>query len=95
MITSFADKETETVFKGSFSKKLPRDIQSAAYTKLLMLDSIENIKALQLRPGLHCKKLTGSLKDFWSIRVNKQWRILFVWSEDTGRASSVRIADYH
>ncbi len=95
MITSFADKETETLFKGNFTKKLPRDMQAAAYTKLLMLDSIENIQALQLRPGLHCKKLTGSLKDFWSIRINKQWRIVFVWSEEAGSASSVHIADYH
>lgn len=95
MITSFADKETETLFKGSFTKKLPRDMQAAAYPKLLMLDSIENIRALQLRPGLHCQKLTGNLKDFWSIRINKQWRILFVWSEETGSASSVHIADYH
>jgi len=95
VIISFADKERETVFKGSFAKKLPRDMQTSAYTKLLMLDSIENIRALQLRPGLHCKKLTGSLKDFWSIRINNQWRILFVWSEATGKASSVHIADYH
>lgn len=95
MITSFADKETEAVFKGSFAKKLPRDMQVSAHTKLLMLDSIENIQALQLRPGLHCKKLTGQLKDFWSIRINSQWRILFLWSEETARASSVHIADYH
>ncbi|HBJ84512.1 MAG TPA: plasmid maintenance system killer family protein [Verrucomicrobiales bacterium] len=95
MITSFADKETEAVFQGSFVKKLPRDMQLSAHTKLLMLDSIENIQALQLRPGLHCKKLTGQLKEFWSIRINSQWRIVFLWSEETARASSVQIADYH
>ena len=70
-------------------------MQVSAHTKLLMLDSIENIQALQLRPGLHCKKLTGSLKDFWSIRINGQWRILFLWSEEASQASSVKIADYH
>lgn len=95
MITHFADKETELIFRGSFSKKLPRDMQVSAHTKLLMLDSIEEIKTLQLRPGLHCKKLGGKLQDSWSIRINSQWRILFIWSEASAEASSVRIADYH
>ncbi|MEQ1750787.1 MAG: type II toxin-antitoxin system RelE/ParE family toxin [Prosthecobacter sp.] len=95
MIKSFASKDTEAVFRGEFVKKLPRDMQVSAYTKLLMLDSIKEIKELQLRPALNCEKLKGRLAHLWSIRINKQWRVCFEWNEEVAEATSVQIADYH
>jgi toxin HigB-1 len=95
VISNFADKETEKVFRRIFSKKLPHDIQPSAYSKLLILNALTDINDLLRRPGLHLEKLKGNRKAQWSIRINKQWRICFHWNESTHEAVDVEIADYH
>jgi proteic killer suppression protein len=96
VITSFADKETAKVFAGEFSKKLPRDIQFGALQKLTVLDRCEDIALLWSLPGLKAEKLTvKGFDDVWSIRINRQWRIVFHWNETPPEASSVEICDYH
>ena len=93
MIKSFADKETEKIWNGSYSKKFPNDIQSVARRKLRMINSSQDIEDLRIPPGNRLEKLKGDMKDFWSIRINNQWRIIFKWEENN--ALEVQIIDYH
>ncbi len=96
MITSFADRETAKVFAGEFSKKLPREIQQGAQQKMIVLDKCEDIKALWKLPGLNVEKLNVKGADnAWSLRINKQWRIIFFWNEMPAEAAAVEICDYH
>lgn len=93
MIRSFRDDETERVFSGIRSRKLPADIQNAARRKLRMIDHAHSIDDLRVPPGNRLESLGGVLQEFWSIRVNVQWRIIFRWIE--GEAHDVGIIDYH
>ncbi|MGV3663919.1 MAG: type II toxin-antitoxin system RelE/ParE family toxin [Prosthecobacter sp.] len=95
MIVHFANKETSKIFDGELVKRLPKELQEAALRKLLLLDAAVSIASLQMIPGLHCKKLEGKLKEFWSIRVNNQWRVIFTWSEPPPEARNVELTDYH
>ncbi len=93
MIKSFGSKETEKVWNGQRSKKLPNDIQEIARRKLRMLHNSQDIQDLRIPPSNSLEKLSGKLKDFHSIRINKQWRIIFIW--DNGNAFDTEIIDYH
>lgn len=93
MIVSFADKETEKVWHGDYSKKLPGDIQEIARRKLRMLNNSENIGDLRLPPANNLEQLKGARKGQHSIRVNAQWRVCFVWKD--GNCHNVEIVDYH
>jgi proteic killer suppression protein len=93
MIKNFGDKETRKVWEGFFSKRFPRDIQPIARRKLRMIHNAQDINDLQVPPGNKLEKLKGKLKDFWSIRINKQWRVIFKWIEND--AYEVQITDYH
>lgn len=93
MIKSFSDKETEKVFRRSFSKKIPNNIQSLARRKLLMMDAATSVEDLRSPPGNRLEKLSGNRVGQHSIRINNQWRICFVWK--SGNAYQVEIADYH
>jgi proteic killer suppression protein len=93
MIKSFRCKESEKIFHRKFSKKLPQNIQRKAYMKLMMLDSAVFIDDLKVPPSNYLEKLTGDLKDFYSIRVNKQYRVCFKW--ENSDAYEVFIVDYH
>jgi len=93
MILSWADSETETIWNGKFSRKLPQDIQRAAKRKLVHVNSAIVLDDLRVPPGNNLEKLVGDRKDSWSIRINKQWRICFDW--DNGNAFNVQIIDYH
>ena len=93
MIISFGTKETEKIWNGERVNKLPNEIQETARRKLRMLNNSQNIADLQIPPSNRLEKLKGSLKDFYSIRVNDQWRIIFRWN--SGNASEVEIIDYH
>ncbi len=93
MIESFASKETERIFLGEVSKKLPLDIQRTARRKLLYLDDAQDIHDLQVVPGNRLEKLKGDRLGQYSIRINDQWRICFEWSAD--KATKVEIVDYH
>ncbi len=93
MIISFGTKETEKIWNGERVNKLPNEIQETARRKLRMLNNSQNMADLQIPPSNRLEKLKGSLKDFYSIRVNDQWRIIFRWNN--GNASEVEIIDYH
>ena len=93
MINSFRDKETEKIWDGIVSSKLPFEIQQTARRKLRMINNSQNINDLRIPPGNRLEKLQGDLKAKYSIRINDQWRIVFVW--DGYNSSEVEIIDYH
>jgi proteic killer suppression protein len=93
VIESFADAETEKVFHGAASKKLPLDIQKTARRKLLYLYDAEDLQDLMAPPGNRLEKLHGDRDGQYSIRINDQWRICFKWNN--GQAREVEIVDYH
>ena len=93
MIKSFADKETEKLFRRQPSRKLPEDIQRAARRKLEIIDGADVLQDLRVPPGNRLEKLSGARKGQHSIRINEQWRICFVWR--SGDAYDVAIVDYH
>ena len=93
MIVSFGNTETEQVWLGNRVKKLPMEIQHIGRRKLRMLNNSVNIADLKIPPANRLEKLSGKLKDFYSIRINDQWRILFKWN--AGNAIDVEIIDYH
>jgi proteic killer suppression protein len=93
MIKTFRCKETHKVYERKFSKKLPHDIQRVAYRKLLMIDSAIDIDDLRIPPANRLEKLSGDREGQYSIRINKQFRICFMWED--GSALDVEIVDYH
>lgn len=93
MIQSFGSKETEKIWNGIRVKKMPLEIQSVGRRKLRMLNNSQDVKDLRTPPSNRLEKLSGDLKDFYSIRINKQWRIIFTWNN--GNANEVKITDYH
>ena len=95
MITSFGNDETELIFNGNVSKKLPNDIQRGALRKLLIIDAARSFKDLNNPPGNRHEHLRGDLAGYHSIRINDQWRIIFLWDEDTKNTSKVEVLDYH
>jgi len=93
MIRSFDDIETESIYKGNKSKKLPMTIQNVARRKLRMIEAAKLVEDLRIPPGNRLEKLVGSLDGFYSIRINDQWRIVFKF--ENGGAENVRITEYH
>ena len=93
MIVSFRSKETKQIWNGYRVKKMPIDIQKIGRRKLRMLNNSQNIADLRIPPSNRLEKLSGNLNGFYSIRINKQWRIIFEWNN--GNASEVEIIDYH
>ena len=93
MIISFGSKEAEKIWKGETVRNLPHEIQEISRRKLRMLNNSQNLIDLQIPPSNRLEKLKGNLKDFYSIRINSQWRIIFKWGN--GNASEVEITDYH
>jgi toxin HigB-1 len=93
VLRSFADKETEWIWKREGSKLFGPELQRAAHRKLLLLDAAENLNDLRIPPGNRLEKLKGNRRGQHSIRINQQWRICFRWT-DAG-AEDVEIVDYH
>ncbi len=93
VIKSFADKETEKVYKQIFSKKLPQDIQRVALRKLIMIDNAGCLEDLRVPPANHLEQLQGNRKGQYSIRINDQYRICF--RVDGNNFFDVEIVDYH
>jgi toxin HigB-1 len=94
MIKSFKCKETAKVFSRAFSGKLPHDIQVVALRKLRMLNRATKLDDLKIPPANRLETLKGDRAGQYSIRINDQFRICFVWSEDNN-AYEVEIVDYH
>ena len=93
MIISFGSKETESIWIGDQVKKWQVSFQVIARRKLRMLNNSQNLADLRIPPSNRLEKLTGNLKGYYSIRINKQWRIIFKWNN--GNALDVKIIDYH
>lgn len=93
MIISFANKETEAIWAGQRSRKLPAEIQVRALAKMALLDAATEFDDLQNPPGNRLHDLKGNRAGQHSISINKQWRICFVWND--GNAHDVEITDYH
>ncbi len=93
MIVSFGDKITQKIWEGEWVKGFSTDIQETARRKLRMLNNSIDIKDLIIPPSNRLEKLKGNLKDFYSIRVNDQWRLIFKW--ENGNAFNVELIDYH
>lgn len=78
---------------GERIKGLSTEIQEIARRKLRMLNNSQNVVDLMIPPSNRLEKLKGNLKDFYSIRINDQWRIVFKWNN--GNAEQVKVVDYH
>jgi proteic killer suppression protein len=93
MILSFGNDDTESIWNGIRVKKIPPEIQNIGRRKLRMLNNSVDLKDLRIPPANRLEKLSGRLKEFHSIRINDQWRIIFKWK--AGNAFDVEIIDYH
>ena len=93
MIRTFADPETEKVWNGDRSRKLPSDIQNVARRKMRQINRTVNLFDLRVPGGNRFEQLKDYTPLRYSIRINDQWRVTFNWSN--GDAHNVRIEDYH
>lgn len=93
MILSFGSKDTEKTWKGERVKGLSGNIQEIGRRKLRMINNSQNIADLQTPPSNRLEKLKGGLKNYYSIQINDQWRIIFKWIK--GNAFDIEIIDYH
>jgi proteic killer suppression protein len=93
VIISFGDKETEALFTEGACRRIDSRVQRVARKKLLVLDAASGLDDLRVPPGNRLEALKGDLAGSHSIRVNNQWRIVFVWRG--GQAHDVRVQDYH
>jgi len=93
MIISFRDGETEKIWAGLRSRRLPPGIQAAALRKLRLINAARQVSDLRAPPANRPEQLKGDRAGQWSIRINDQWRICFRWMQ--GGAEHVEIVDYH
>ncbi len=93
MIRSFRDKLTASIADGSVRKGFPDDLVRRSQQLLTLLNAASDVKDLRSPPGNRLKKLSGDREGQYSIRINRQWRICFVWTE--GGPEDVEITDYH
>ena len=93
MLNSFGNKNTQKIWEGERGKGLPTEVQEIARRKLRMLNNSQNLTDLMIPPSNRLEKLKGTMKNFYSNRVNDQWRIIFKWNN--GNADQVELIDYH
>jgi len=91
MIVSFGSKDTERIWNSEQVKKIPIEIQQVGRRKLRMINNSQNWTDLRIPPSNRLEKLKGS--DFFSVRINDQWRIVFLW--EGNNVHNVEITDYH
>jgi len=93
MILSFRSKETEKIWNLVSVGRIPVEVQKIGLRKLVMLHKSMDINDLLIPPGIRLEKLKGDREGQYSIRINEQWRVCFVWQD--GNALEVEIVDYH
>jgi len=93
MIVSFGSKNTHKIWQGERVKKIPLEIQKVGRRKLRMLNNSQNLSDLRIPPSNKLERLKGKEKNYYSIRINDQWRIVFKW--ENIHAHEVEITDYH
>jgi proteic killer suppression protein len=89
MIVSFGSKETEKIWLGQRVPKIPLTVQEAGRRKLRMIHNAIDLADLRIPPANRLEKLSGDLKNFYSVRINDQWRVIFKWN--AGNVSEVEI----
>lgn len=92
-IKTFGDKATAAVFEDLPAKSLPPTIRKRAQAKLAQIHNAAVLEDLKVPPGNMLEPLQGDLVGRYSIRINEQWRVCFVWQD--GNAFDVEIVDYH
>lgn len=92
MIRTFRCSETERIFREQPSRAFPPEIRARALAKLQQLTRVTRIEDLRQPPSNRLERLSGDRAGQWSIRINNQWRICFIWDND---AYEVEIVDYH
>lgn len=93
MIESFACRQTEMIWNGERSRHFPPDIQTTARRKLRYLANATTLMDLRVPPGNRLEALSGNRNGQYSIRINDQWRICFLFMD--GDAHEVEIVDHH
>ena len=93
MIVSFGNKETRSIWRGESVPKLPVHPQQITRRKLRMLNNSNSLLDLRIPPSNRLERLHGDFKEYYSIRVNRQYRIIFKWAN--GMATVVELVDYH
>lgn len=93
MIRSFRDNATEAVWNLRYTKRISGDLAKRARIKMQLIDAATSVNDLRVPPGNRLEKLSGDREGQYSIRVNEQWRICFVWND--GTADDVELTDYH
>lgn len=93
MIISFGSKETKKIWEGERVKAFSTELQELARRKLRMLNNSQSTNDLMIPPSNRLERLRGNLKEYYSIRINDQWRLIFKWGN--GNATEVEIVDYH
>jgi proteic killer suppression protein len=93
MIKTFKDKRTAAIFGGQYVRGMDRRLQHRALAQLQQIDQAEALNDLSAIPGNRLERLRGDRADQWSVRINRQWRICFVWRD--GHAEDVEVVDYH
>jgi proteic killer suppression protein len=93
MLLSFGDKDTKKIWDGERVKSFSTEIQETARRKLRMLNNSQDLSDLLIPPSNRLERLKGNFKEFYSIRINNQWRIVFKWNNNN--AEEVQIIDYH
>ncbi|MGO4679321.1 type II toxin-antitoxin system RelE/ParE family toxin [Microbacterium sp. 2MCAF23] len=93
MIRSFGGKDTERIWREQYVKGVDRTVQRATLRKLELVHAAKDVDDLRIPPGNRLEKLAGDRRGQYSIRVNAQWRICFVWRD--GGAEDVELVDYH
>ena len=94
MIVSFRDEWLRVFFVDDIrSRIIPADLESRLFRKLQMIDDATTDQDLRVPPSNHFEKLRGTLAEFHSVRVNRQWRLIFGWNGGRGEASGVYLVD--
>ncbi|HEY0553250.1 MAG TPA: type II toxin-antitoxin system RelE/ParE family toxin [Thermoanaerobaculia bacterium] len=93
MIRSFRSREADEIWQGRAVRRLSSEIQRVTRRKLRMLNNAQSLSDLRVPPGNRLEALKGERAGEFSIRVNDQWRLCFVWRD--GDAHEVEIVDYH
>jgi proteic killer suppression protein len=94
MIKTILDKDCERFFlTGKAPKWLPSEIRKRVVMRFRQLDLVQTVDELRMPPSNRLERLEGDRKDFWSIRINDQWRVCFRYED--GNVFDVAIVDYH
>lgn len=95
MIESFRDRWLEEFFVDNVHyKRIPSDLEDRLFRKLQLVDDATCDNDLRAPPSNHFEKLGGKLSDFHSIRINRQWRLIFRWDGNQGSATDLYLDNH-